>query len=139
MTEIELVLHYHGLRRTAFRKELLGMFYNTDSSLTVEEIRNDIGTAKDKVTVYRALDVFEKNGLIHKVPDINNLTRYALCHTDCSSEKHIHDHAHFICNSCNGTFCIEEIKVPSVKNSKGFNIKASKLTLEGDCPTCVSL
>lgn len=139
MTEIESVLHLHGLRKTAFRKELLEMFYNTTLSLTVEEIKKNTGVSKDKVTIYRALDAFEKKGLIHKVPDKNNLTRYALCHnTGCSSEKHVHNHAHFICNSCNDTFCIEEIEVPSIPNSKGFNIKSTKLTLEGDCPSCVA-
>jgi len=138
MPDIELVLRHHGLRKTTFRKELLGMFYNINSSLTVEEIKNKVGSSKDKVTVYRALDAFEKKGLIHKVPDKKNLTRFALCDIKCSSENHIHNHAHFICDSCSSTFCIEEIEVPVIKNSKGFQIKTSKLTLEGNCPSCVS-
>lgn len=139
MNEIEAVLQSHGLRRTAFRKELLEMFYNTTLSLTVEEIQKKISASKDKVTIYRALDSFEKNGLIHKVPDKNNLTRFALCNnTGCSSEKHVHNHAHFICDSCNETFCIEDIETPSVKNAQGFKIKTAKLTLEGDCPSCVA-
>ncbi len=138
MINIELVLREHGLRKTTFRKELLTMFYNTNSSLTVEEILKSIISKTDKVTVYRALEVFEKKGLIHKVPDKNNLTRYALCNNECSSEKHVHNHAHFICNSCNGTFCIKDIEVPAVQNAQGFLIKSSKLTLEGDCPVCIS-
>lgn len=138
MTEIERILHEHGLRKTIFRKELLAMFYGTNSSLTVEEIKGHVVSTKDKVTVYRALDVFEKKGLIHRVPDKNNLTRYALCQSGCNSEKHVHNHAHFICNNCSGTFCIEEIEVPLIQSSKGFLIKTSKLTLEGDCPVCVS-
>ena len=31
-------------------------------------------------------------------------------------------------------FCIESINTPIVKNEEGFNIKKSKLILEGECP-----
>ena len=138
MTDLESVLHQHGLRKTTFRKELLSLFFDARSSLTAEEIKSKVGGTNDKVTIYRALDAFNKNGLIHRVPDKRNLTRYALCRTECSANEHIHNHAHFICNNCNETFCIDEIEVPVIKDSKGFNIKSSKLTLEGDCPDCIS-
>lgn len=137
MSDLESVLEKHGMRKTAFRRELLSVFYDSNATLTVEEIRTKVTSTKDKVTVYRALDAFEKGGIIHKVPDKNNLTRYALCQTKCSSHNHVHNHAHFICDSCDKTFCIEEIEIPEVKNAKGFNIKTSKLTLEGNCPDCV--
>lgn len=138
MTDLESVLHRHGLRKTAFRKGLLSLFYEVNSSLTAEEIKSKVGAKTDKVTIYRALDSFEKSGLIHRVPDINNLTRYALCHTKCTAHEHTHNHAHFICNTCNETFCIDEIEIPKIKDAKGFAIKSSKLTLEGACPDCIS-
>ena len=138
MTDLDLVLRNHGLRKTAFRKELLNLFYDARSSLTVEEIKSKVETTTDKVTIYRALDAFEKNGLIHRVPDKSNLIRYALCHKECSAEEHIHNHAHFICNNCNETYCIDDIKIPVIHQSKGFKIKSTKLTLEGDCPNCIN-
>lgn len=138
MTDLDLILRNHGLRKTAFRKELLSLFYDARSSLTVEEIKSNVKTTTDKVTIYRALDAFEKNGLIHRVPDKSNLIRYALCHKECNAKEHIHNHAHFICNNCNETYCIEDIKIPIVNQSKGFNIKSTKLTLEGDCPDCIN-
>lgn len=131
-----LELKKHGLRKTAFRLSLIELFYDVKSSLTADEIRKRIGTKADKVTVYRALDAFEKSGLIHKVPDKGNLTRYALCQSECGHENHVHHHAHLICNQCEETFCIEEIEVPSIKNSAGFNITSTNLTLEGTCPDC---
>lgn len=138
MTEINIasILHDHGLRLTKFRSDLLALFYQVNSSLTAEEIKNRAGASKDKVTIYRALDAFEKTGLIHRVPDKSNLTRYALCQTTCDEHGHEHNHAHFICGTCNETFCIDDIKLPEIKNTNGFRIKSSKLTLEGDCPDC---
>ncbi len=138
MLELDSILHNHDLRKTAFRMELLSLFLDSRSSLKVDEIKSKVGVSNDKVTIYRALDAFEKNGLIHRVPDKSNLTRYALCHTECNSDEHVHNHAHFICNNCDETFCVDEIEVPVIKDSKGFKIERSKLTLEGDCPDCLS-
>lgn len=137
MTDLESVLQTHGLRKTAFRKELLGLFYDARSSLTVEEVKSKVKSTNDKVTVYRALDAFEKSGLIHRVPDKENLIRYALCpKEECSAKEHNHNHAHFICTDCNETFCIEDIQIPEVDNAKGFAITRAILTLEGNCPDC---
>ena len=139
MVDLESVLKDHGLRKTAFRKELLSLFYNANASLSVEEIKRKVESTNDKVTIYRALDAFEKTGLIHQVPDKSNLIRYALCsHDTCSTSGHQHNHAHFICDGCNKTFCIDDVKIPAITNAKGFTIKSSKLTLEGNCPNCTN-
>tara|TARA_B100000809_G_scaffold130660_1_gene128485 strand:- start:16926 stop:17354 length:429 start_codon:yes stop_codon:yes gene_type:complete len=139
MADLEAVLKEHGLRKTTFRKELLSFFYDSNSSLTAEEVKIKVGESADKVTIYRGLDAFEKSGLIHRVPDKSNLIRYAICHSQCSPVKHIHNHAHFICNQCNETFCIDEIEIPPIAVTKGFLIKSSKLILEGECPDCIAL
>lgn len=136
MKDFSSELKKHGLRKTTFRVELLELFYGVKSSLTADEIRKKVDSKTDKVTVYRALDAFEKNGLIHRVPDKGNLTRYALCQTECDADNHVHHHAHLICNECDETFCVEDVEVPSVKNSGGFNITSTNLTLEGVCPDC---
>ena len=137
MADLESIIRNHGLRKTAFRIELLELFYNAQSSLTVEAIKKKVKTSNDKVTIYRALEAFEKNGLIHRVPDKDNLIRYALCHNkECSADEHVHNHAHFMCNSCNKTFCLNDIEIPAINNSMGFVVKKSNLTLEGNCPDC---
>ena len=110
----EEYLKKHKMRKTPFRIELLELFMSNKTSLTHEEIKHKVVSTKDKVTIYRALDSFEKNGIIHKVPDAKNITRYALCSSNCSHEEHNHDHVHFICGSCKETYCIEEVKVPQV-------------------------
>jgi len=137
MAQREEILQNHGLRNTAFRLELLKMFQQTKSSLSVDEIKGKAGETNDKVTIYRALEAFEKSGLIHSVPDKENLARYALCHTACDSAGHVHNHAHLICNNCEDTFCIDQIEVPSIKNTAGYKINSSQLTLEGICADCL--
>lgn len=134
----EEYLSAHGLRKTPFRIELLELFMKNKHSLSHHDIKENIQSTKDKVTIYRALDSFLEKGLLHKVPDANNVSKYALCSSQCSHEKHEHNHAHFICNNCEKTYCIETIKLPLVKNTEGFRITNSKLTLEGECPDCIA-
>ena len=134
MKKAEKILKDFDLRKTNFRIELVALFLNS-TSLTADDIKEKISATKDKVTIYRALEAFEKKCMIHRVPDKDNLIRYAICQRN-SSCSHDHNHAHFICNVCADTFCIESINTPIVKNEEGFNIKKSKLILEGECPSC---
>ena len=43
---------------------LMNLFQNSESSLTVEYIKDKIGRKNDKATIYRALYTFENSGLI---------------------------------------------------------------------------
>lgn len=137
MSKSEELLSNYGLRNTAFRKKLLKLFQNSESTLTVENIKNKIGRNNDKVTIYRALSTFEKSGLIHQVPDKNNLSRYALCKSDCNPSNHIHNHAHFICDYCDNTVCIEDFEFPKRKKIKGYKFKKLELIIRGSCPKCL--
>ena len=137
MNNIKLILSEHNISNTKFRTNLLNLFYSSERSLSVEDILNNFNSSINKVTIYRCLADFEKKGLIHKVPDNNNLKRYALCNqNECNSTSHSHNHGHFICYSCNQTFCLDKIKVPDTSYIKGFYVKELKLTAEGYCSDC---
>lgn len=137
MSVTEELLSNYGLRKTTFRKKLLKLFQDSGETLTVENIRHKIGRNNDKVTIYRALSTFEKSGIIHQVPDKNNLSRYALCNSECSPSNHSHQHAHFICDYCDNTVCIKELEFPKIKNIKGYKFKKLDLIIQGSCPKCV--
>ena len=131
----KLILSKHGISRTKFRSDLLSLFY-IERSLTVEGILQYFKNTIDKVTVYRSLESFETRGLIHKVPDIKNLKRYSLCvEQECSIDSHNHNHGHFICHTCNQTFCMRDVNLPII-TSKDFYIQELKLIAEGYCQDC---
>ena len=92
--KIEEIFSKYGLKKTTFRIELYLLFYNSKKSLSVKHITNEFSSSIDKVSIYRALNSFERSGLIHKVPDKDNLLRYSLCQSECSPNAHSHDHAH---------------------------------------------
>ncbi len=132
-----LILSKNGISRTKFRTQLLSLFLTSQRSLSIDDILKCFKHSINKVTVYRSLDSFEDKGLIHKVPDSNNLKRYSLCkENECNSTSHNHNHGHFICYSCSQTFCLQDIKSPEITSLKGFDIKELKLILEGYCRDC---
>ena len=126
----------YGLKKTSFRKELLIFFQSSSSSLTVKKIIKKFASSVDKVSIYRALNSFEKSGLIHKVPDKNNLLRYSLCSSECGPGKHSHDHAHLLCSICDETFCLDDFLLPNIKSHNGYVINNYKIILEGSSLSC---
>ena len=126
----------YGLKKTSFRKELLIFFQSSSSSLTVKKIIKKFASSVDKVSIYRALNSFEESGLIHKVPDKNNLLRYSLCSSECGPGKHSHDHAHLLCSICDETFCLDDFLLPNIKSHNGYVINNYKIILEGSCLSC---
>jgi len=126
----------YGLKKTSFRKELLIFFQSSSSSITVKKIIKKFASSIDKVSIYRALNSFEKSGLIHKVPDKNNLLRYSLCSSECGPGKHSHDHAHLLCSICDETFCLDDFLLPNIKSHNGYVINNYKIILEGSCLSC---
>ena len=126
----------YGLKKTSFRKELLIFFQSSSSSLTVKKIIKKFASSVDKVSIYRALNSFEKSGLIHKVPDKKNLLRYSLCSSECGPGTHSHDHAHLLCSICDETFCLDDFLLPNIKSHNGYVINNYKIILEGSCLSC---
>ena len=137
MDSIKLILSENNISNTKFRADLLSLFYSSRRTLSVEDILSNLYSSINRVTVYRCLEDFENKGLIHKVPDNNNIKRYALCNKEeCSSSSHNHNHWHFVCYSCSQTFCLENTKLPDISYIKGFYVKQLKLTAEGYCSDC---
>ena len=130
------LLSKHGLSNTFFRRQLIELFYNTHHSLSVDDVLNSLNFSINTVSVYRALDSFEKNGLIHKGPGNKNVIKYALCRNECNTEKHIHNHPHLLCSNCKETYCLHDFKVPKINTYKGFEIKNFKIIIEGHCIDC---
>ena len=138
MNEYQIILKKHNLKSTIFRVKLLKFFMNCDSSLSFSEIKELIDSPVDKATIYRALESFEKKGLIHVVPNMGNETKYALC-SDCKIDIHKHEHAHFICKSCSNTFCVDLDKTIFNLSLDGYLIDDVNLIMEGICRKCNTL
>lgn len=129
-------LKKHNLRTTQCRVEVLDYFYNSNTALSQADLDKKFKDIFDRVTLYRTIKTFLKKGLIHQILDPQEISRYALCSSNCDEKKHNHDHVHFKCNNCGQTKCISTIEVPEIILPKGYSSQTVNLLIQGKCPKC---
>lgn len=120
-------------RNTPAKNEILKMFQDADMALSQDMIEQRMKGKIDRVTIYRILNSFYEDGIVHKVTSDEGKHFYALCIT-CKEEKHQHDHFHFRCLNCNTVECLEsktDIQVP-----KGYVMEKVNLLISGYCKSC---
>lgn len=130
------LLHAHGLKKTPIRTEMLELFVNHDFALSANDIVAKMTAGRDRVTIYRALSAFEKHGILHRASEDGQGIKYALCGQHCPDESHADRHAHFICEECHQTYCLEDVEVPKVQVSDEFSVNRVNYTLSGICKIC---
>jgi len=134
--EINNLLKRYNLRVTAIRKSVLSLFTaNVKKGLSHGFIEKSLKNS-DRVTVYRTLKTFEEKGVIHQVNDGSGTAKYALCSSACNHLKHYDNHAHFYCNNCNETFCVDDTKVDFIAPT-GFQLAETQIIMKGLCNNCV--
>jgi Fur family ferric uptake transcriptional regulator len=101
-------------------------------SLTDLELRMD---KTDRVTLYRTIRTFEEHGLVHRIEDGTNISKFALCAPGCDGEGHHDQHIHFYCTRCNETHCLPTY-IPEVVLPPAYLIKETELTVRGICANC---
>lgn len=114
---------------------MLDYFLQQKRTLSFKDLEDEF-TDSDRVTLYRTLNAFTDNGVLHKIPDESGFATYGLCHDTCDSGDHKHDHMHFKCNECGTIECLEQ-NIPAV-SVPGYQVQEANLILKGICKTCVA-
>jgi len=141
MTFAEQKCLQEGIRFTKRRKQVLSVLIEADIALSAYEIAEICNAGSDSImpamSVYRILDLFQEQNLIHKL-DIAN--KYVCCaHISCSHE---HDNSQFlICGSCRH---VEEISLSddavqalqAAASAAGFDAISPQLEIKGRCSRC---
>lgn len=130
---IEILLE-HGIRPTANRLLLVKVLSKAEHPLTMKEVEDLVDTI-DKSNIFRTLSLFRDQHLVHVLQDGADAVRYELCHSH--EEDHDDDlHAHFYCERCRQTFCLNDIPVPQVDLPKGYRLNTINYLIKGICPNC---
>lgn len=130
------ILEANGLKKTPIRIEILDLFMSHDFALSASDIVDKMKAGNDRVTVYRALASFEKRGILHKASEDGQGAKYALCSHRHRSKIPFDQHAHFVCDECQKTYCLEEVVIPSVEVSDEFIVNRVNYTIHGICKAC---
>lgn len=129
------LLKSHQLRLTDMRMKVLELFLTRSEALSQNDLEQHLGKV-DRITLYRTLRTFEEQGLIHKAMDGTDKQKYALCQHDCGQGAHHDHHAHFHCDTCGKTICVEAIAAPVVAPPPGFSVSETHLVMRGQCDQC---
>ena len=141
ITAAEQKCLHQGIKFTKRRRQVLSVLIEADVALSAYEIAERCNAGNDSnmpaMSVYRILDLFQEQNLIHKL-DIAN--KYVCCaHISCSHE---HDNSQFlICGSCRH---VEEISLSddavralqTAASAVGFNAISPQLEIKGRCSRC---
>lgn len=136
MDEITCVrlLEEHEIKPTANRIVVIRALASSMLPQSLAELERRIVTI-DKSNIFRALTLFREHHLIHAIEGSSDGTKYELCH----SHSHEHDddqHPHFYCESCQQTYCLDNLELPEVKLPPGFDAHTTNLMIKGTCPHC---
>lgn len=129
----EQVLRKHNLRVTKGRVNVLSYLKKQSKPVSIKKIHQDIDSL-DRVSLYRMMDSFEKNGIVSSHDIGHGHLDYELTH-----DNH---HHHLVCESCgvieDVTICDFETTKQSILSSvKNFqSITQHKVTLLGQCKAC---
>jgi len=130
------ILKHHGMRVTPTREWVIAQYQKAQVALSHTELEEASNGSIDRVTLYRTLQGFEENGIIHKVLDDSGALRYSMCSAACSSHSHHDEHLHFQCTSCNNTTCLEGIHISVPSMPSGYTFEGSYHLAKGVCPSC---
>ena len=128
------LLDGHKIKPTANRiivvKALAGMHH----PMSLSELEDKIITI-DKSNIFRALTIFREHHLVHVIEDGGDGVKYELCLSH-DSEDDDDMHAHFYCERCHKTFCMECTPIPTVELPEGYVMTSINYMVKGICPDC---
>ena len=142
MTEYEEVLHGYlenkGLRVTIERLNILKAVSSINGHFDAEELYNKLKKDKKKfsrATIYRAIPLFIKSGIIKESLQTDNKSRYEL---SLGSDHH----DHLFCIKCGKIIEFKNNKLEETQDEvcKNFNFKPidHKLSIRGYCKDCIN-
>ena len=88
----------------------------------------------DRSTLFRTLTVFRDAHLLHDIDDGSGSQKYCVCHVD--DTRHCTGHVHLTCRVCHRTYCLTNIRIPSVALPAGFHADETEYIVKGVCSKC---
>lgn len=126
----EELLRHKGLKSTSQRTAVVRSLMNAEQPLSEQQIKEALGDDFDRVTFYRTMKTLQEAQVVHPILREENDTVYAL------SIHHEKEHAHFVCDSCHKTVCLEEDQHLTATLPRGFRLQHSSIVIHGLCDEC---
>ena len=120
-------------RNTPTKEAILNLLERTGKAMSHDDIGQKIEVDANRATIYRVLNQFCEDGVVHKVVAEDGKQYFAIC-MDCEGKTLPDSHFHFRCTSCQTIICLEE-KV-DFSLPRGYKVESVNCVLTGTCIDC---
>ncbi|MDD7884472.1 Fur family transcriptional regulator [Flavivirga sp. 57AJ16] len=121
-------------RNTPTKEAVLAVLENTGKAMSQDSIEQKIGIDINRATIYRVLNRFCDDGVLHKVVAEDGKQYFALC-IKCDENKKPMHHFHFRCTKCETIECLP-IEVNFSLSDK-YLVENVNCVLTGVCKDCI--
>lgn len=127
-------LESKGIRPTANRILVMKTLMGEQNPQSLSNLERKM-VSMDKSSIFRTLTLFLEHDVVHAFEDGRGVLRYELCEEKGACDHH-DGHIHFYCESCQRSFCMEDIHIPSFELPEGFYPHSISFVIKGECPDC---
>ena len=132
-------LESKGIRPTANRILVMKTLMGEQNPQSLSNLERKM-VSMDKSSIFRTLTLFLEHDVVHAFEDGRGVLCYELCEEKGACDHH-DGHIHFYCESCQRSFCMEDIHIPSLfpLSSKANARIAERNTSKAKGAFCVNL
>ena len=127
-------LEAKGIRPTANRILVMKTLMGEQNPQSLSNLERKM-VSMDKSSIFRTLTLFLEHDVVHAFEDGRGVLCYELCEEKGACDHH-DGHIHFYCKSCQRSFCMENIHIPSFELPEGFYPHSISFVIKGECPDC---
>lgn len=127
-------LESKGIRPTANRILVMKTLMGEQNPQSLSNLERKM-VSMDKSSIFRTLTLFLEHDVVHAFEDGRGVLCYELCEEKGACDHH-DGHIHFYCESCQRSFCMEDIHIPSFELPEGFCPHSVSFVIKGECPEC---
>ncbi len=120
-------------RNTPAKEAVLNLLTNKAKAMSQDSIEKNINIDIDRATIYRVLNRFCEDGILHRIVAEDGKQYFAVC-IKCDEKKLTDHHFHFRCTKCETIECLP-IEV-QFSLEKGYSVESVNCILTGVCKDC---
>ncbi|TYP99115.1 Fur family ferric uptake transcriptional regulator [Tenacibaculum adriaticum] len=120
-------------RNTPTKEAVLDLLSQSGKAMSQDAIGEKINIDINRATIYRVLNRFCEDGILHRIVAEDGKQYFALCIKCDENKKPLH-HFHFRCTNCDTIECLPIPVHFSIET--GYKVESVNCVLTGTCKDC---
>jgi len=121
-------------RNTPTKEAVLNLLSKSKKALSQDAIEKQLDIKMNRATIYRVLNRFCKDDLVHRIVAEDGKQYFAICKKCENPQELTQHHFHFRCLSCDSIECLQVPVEYSIPN--GYEVQNVNCVLTGICNNC---